>query len=82
MQTLETPISGYLNAFISVIFRVHGTPCMNFMNSGYTESPDYLLLDLNTNIADKELQRNIGLKVNIPEEGELGSVKLYIFGIS
>lgn len=55
---------------------------MNFMNSGYTESPDYLPLDLNANVADKELQRNIGPKVNIPEGDELKNVKLYIFGIS
>lgn len=55
MQTLEAPISVYLNAFISVIFGVHGTSCVNFMNSGYTKSLDYLPLGLNTKIAGKEL---------------------------
>lgn len=54
MQTLEVPISVDLNAFISIIFGVHGTPWMNFMNSGYTKSLDYLPPGLNPKIADKE----------------------------
>lgn len=55
VQTLEAPMSVHLNAFIRVIFGVHGNSCMSFMNLGNTKSLDYLPFGLNTNIADKEL---------------------------